>query len=166
VTRSCPAGRAKLLALLVAGVGGASATLSACRQEAADTAVLLEVYRLPETPAPERLLVTWLDQRRLLLRDQTVPTTGTLDPLRVPLATVMLEVPAPGADLERRVLVQGVAGGRVVSQATGRLTVRPNEWLLARMGLGTDTPDDGDLDGIPDEIDNCEGDDRAGCDGS
>jgi hypothetical protein len=61
--------------------------------------------------------------------------------------------------------VQGVAAGRVVSQAAGRVTLRPNQWLLARVGLEVGLPADADLDGIPDEIDNCEGDDRAGCAG-
>ena len=45
---------------------------------------------------PNRLLVTWLDAREVLLRDQSVPASGSLDPNRQPLAVVAFEIGSRG----------------------------------------------------------------------
>ena len=145
-------------------LAGALALASGCEPKLGETAIFLEVWRLPETPAPDELLVTWLDGQRALLRDEVVPTNSQVDAERAPLATVAFEIPAPGADLERRALVLGMRAGQVVSRAYDRMTVSPGSWITRSVGLTTQTPPDRDDDGMPDDIDNCgDGNDFDGC---
>jgi hypothetical protein len=129
----------------------------------AETAVFVEVYRLAPAPVPDRLLVTWLDGRQVLLKDQRVPADGALDLAREPLAVVAFEIEQPGADLERRVLLLGMSGDQVVCRGHDRVTVQPRAWVTRAVPLTAEMPADGDNDGMPDAIDNCMGSDFDGC---
>ena len=145
-------------------VAACLAALPACEPEMADTAVFVEVFRLAPAPVPDRLLVTWLDARQVLLQDQSVPARGSLNPERVPLAVVAFEIERPGDDLERRVLLLGMLGDRVVCRGYERVTVQPRAWVTRAVPLTADMPVDGDNDGMPDAIDNCQGrSDFDGC---
>lgn len=144
-------------------VAACLAALPACEPEMAETAVFVEVFRLAPAPVPDRLLVTWLDARQVLLQDQAVPASGSLDPSREPLAVVAFEIGQPGEDLERRVLLLGMLGERVVCRGHERVTVQPRAWVTRAVPLTADMPADGDNDGMPDAIDNCQGSDFAGC---
>jgi hypothetical protein len=140
------------------------AALPACEPKMAETAVFVEVFRLDPAPVPDRLLVTWLDAREVLLRDQAVPASGSLNPAREPLAVVAFEIEMPGADLERRVLLLGMRGDQVVCRGHERVTVQPRAWVTRPVALTAEMPADGDNDGMPDAIDNCMGSsDFTGC---
>src|SRR5688500_5532624 len=113
---------------LTVALGAALALAVGCEPGMGDTAIFLEVWRLPQTPAPERLLVTWLDGQRVLLRNESVPAREQVNAADSPLATVAFEIAAPGPDLERRVLVLALTGGTVVSRGYERMTVQPGSW--------------------------------------
>jgi hypothetical protein len=145
-----------LAAACLAGAAG-------CEPEMARTAVFVEVFHEPEAPLPDRLLVTWLDTQQVLLRDQAVPSTGTLDPGREPLVTLAFEIATPGTDLQRRLLLLGMRGDAVVCRGYERITIQPRAWVTRAVSLTAELPADGDSDGMPDAIDNCRGSDFAGC---
>jgi hypothetical protein len=165
-----------MTALAPAGIGGRTrvrllavalglAALPACEPDMAATAVFIEAYRLESAPVPDRLLVTWLDARQVLLQDQMVPSRGSLDADRQPLAVVAFEIDSPGTDLQRRVLLLGMRGDQVVCRGAERVTVQPRAWVTQAVALTGDNFGDGDGDGMPDAIDNCKGSDFDGCPG-
>ena len=145
-------------------VAACLAALPACEPEMAETAVFVEVFRLAPAPVPDRLLVTWLDARQVLLQDQAVPASGSLDPQPGAAGDGGVRDRAAG----RRIWSGGCCcWGCSASEwsvgATSGLTVQPRAWVTRAVPLTADMPADGDNDGMPDAIDNCQGSDFAGC---
>ena len=55
-------------------------------------------------------------------------------------------------------------GDQVVCRGYERVTVQPRAWVTQAVPLTAEMPTDGDNDGMPDAIDNCQGSsDFAGC---
>jgi hypothetical protein len=148
---------------LVLAVAACAAALPACEPRMSATAVFVEVYRVAPAPAPDRLLVTWLDARQVLLQDQTVPPAASWIPAANRWRSWRSRSSSQARTWSAGVLLLGMRGDQVVCRGAERLMVQPRAWVTRAVPLSADQPADGDNDGMPDTIDNCQGSDFLGC---
>lgn len=157
------------LSRVVVGLCGL-ASVSACQEERADTAIVLDIVVDPAVGnvVPEYVELDWYDGNRGIFRGRRVPASGTLR-AQPPYASIVLEIGSVGADasLVRRAVVRGYVGMEERLFGAGRWDVRPGRYDLHALALGTERFPDSDNDGMPNVFDVCSGlgtaDDFAGC---
>ncbi len=142
--------------LLAGWVIGAIVMLPSCGpRDATDTTLLLGFENAGDAPIPDELRLSIYDDSGRLFDNRRLPEQGSLVPSAPPRLGEVLVYPRDTVG-PLRLYVRGFRGRAQVSEGAKKdIVLRPRAVTRADVTLSAAVLPDADMDGVPDEIDNC-----------
>ncbi len=138
----------------------AAVLAGACTRPPHSTAVVLTI-ETNEVGRPNFLRLDWLGPGGVILRNERVPREDVLPPSGTFLATVIIEQSDFDIGVRRAFVHEDVLNKATPYWGVAEAKQEEGVWTEVNLLVQSGVFPDSDMDGVPDEIDRCKGDNGA-----